>query len=412
MTRPSLFRPAARQQQNADTWLGQAVLLQPLSMRLVSWSVLLFAMAMLAFMFYGQYTKRVAASGVLAPDAGLLKVQSPQPGVVLERRVREGQRVAAGEVLYVVSSEVVFEPGKGVASTALGNLQARQSIIRADTALSDQVAARTVQQTRERVRLLQSELEQFELSLKAQQARLASKQSQFERHQQAQAQGFLSPMALQQKQDDVLEQQSRLHDMQRNRLALVRELDEARTQLDSAASKNALERSNFERQALEVEQDRLAQQTRNRVLVTAPQAGVVTAVLAEPGQRVEGQTLLTIVPAGSQLEGQIFVPSQAIGFIREGDKVSLRLAAFPNLGYCKFEGRVTEISSATLAPDEQGGKAPDAQPRYRVRVGLPAQSLDGHALRAGMEVDAQFPQERRTLAGWIFEPLYRLKEKL
>jgi len=96
----------------------------------------------------------------------------------------------------------------------------------------------------------------------------------------------------------------------------------------------------------------------------------------------------------------------------EGDKVALRLAAFPNLGYSKFEGRVTEISSATLAPEEQGGKAHDTQPRYRVRVGLPAQSLDGHALRAGMELDAQFPQERRTLAGWIFEPLYRLKEKL
>lgn len=62
--------------------------------------------------------KRVAASGLLSPDAGLVKIQSPVAGIVLERRVREGQRVQAGDVLYVVSSEVVFDANAGNAGGA------------------------------------------------------------------------------------------------------------------------------------------------------------------------------------------------------------------------------------------------------------------------------------------------------
>lgn len=421
MSRRPLFRPASQRAARHDDWLGQAVLLQPVSMRLIAWSMLAFAACLMAFIFHAQYTKRVAASGLLAPDAGLLKVQSPQPGVIVERRVREGQQVAAGQVLYVVSSEVMFAQednrSRGAAAETLGNLQSRQSLVQSDAEQASQVAARENAQARARVASMQGEIAQLDQSLAVQAERLASKQVQYERHEQAQAQGFLSPLALQLKRDELLEQQSRLHDMQRNRLGLVRELAEAQAAVDTAAGKLALARSGYQRQILDIEQDRVAQQTRGRVLVTAPQAGQVTAVLAEPGQRIDGQTLLTIVPAGSQLEAQIFVPTHAIGFIREGDPVAIRLAAYPNEGYAKFEGRVLEVPNATLSKQEQAD-APDAagEARYRVRVGLPAQSIrvDGtlHKLRAGMAVDVRFPQERRTLAEWIFAPLYRLQETL
>ncbi|WP_374582972.1 HlyD family secretion protein [Pseudoduganella sp.] len=421
MSRRPLFRAAALRAARPDEWLGQPVLLQPLSMRLIAWTMVAFAVCLLAFIFHAEYTRRVPASGVLAPDAGLLKVQSPQPGVILERRVREGQQVQAGEVLYVVSSEVMYAPdgtrSRGAAADTLGHLQSRQSLVQADAEQAAQVAARENAQARARVASLQGELAQLDQSIAVQAERLASKQVQYERHQQAQAQGFLSPLALQLKRDELLEQQSRLHDMQRSRLGLVREMADAQAAVDTAAGKLALARSGYQRQILDIEQDRVAQQTRGRVLVTAPQAGLVTAVLAEPGQRIDGQTLLTIVPAGSQLEAHIFVPSSAIGLIREGDPVAIRLAAYPNEGYGKFEGRVLEVPNATLSPQEQAasqGLAGEA--RYRVRVGLPAQSIRAagawHKLRAGMAVDVRFPQERRTLAGWLFAPLYRLKETL
>ena len=59
----------------------------------------------ISFLMGGSYTKRSTVSGQLAPDIGVLKIYAPQPGTVLEKRVREGQLVKRGELLYLVSSE-------------------------------------------------------------------------------------------------------------------------------------------------------------------------------------------------------------------------------------------------------------------------------------------------------------------
>lgn len=419
--RRTLFRPEAAVRQQTS-WYGQAVLLQPLSMRLLSWLVVLVTIATVLFLYHAQYTRRIGAVGVLAPDLGLIKVQAPHAGLVLERRAREGQRVAAGDLLYVISSEIMYASesngGKraGMTSTMLEQLRARQQIIRADSANASALAERERGQQRVKVASLTAEIEQLDQELAIQRERLASVTSQYERNLQAQAQGFLSPLALQQKYDGLLDQKSRVQSVTRARLVLARELSDAQSSLESQEKKDALARSQFELHQLDIEQDRVTRESTGRTLITAPQAGVVTAVLAEPGQRVDGQTLLTIVPQDSRLEAQLFVPSTAIGFIREGDAVAVHFAAFPFQKFGAMQGRVSEISSTTLEPGElpeQAQSDANSDPRYRVRIKLPSQVLGrSHALRSGMLVDAQFMQERRSLFEWILEPIYKLKEQI
>jgi membrane fusion protein len=428
MTRP-LFRAEASAARAASS-LGQVILIQPLAFRLLSLCVVMFTAGIVIFLCTASYTRRIPASGVLSPEQGVIKVQAPRGGVVLERRVREGQSVHAGDVLYVLSDEVMYAPGAdgangangsntaGATASILAKLKQRQDLIGDDAATSDALAERESAQERGRVASLQAEIGQLEGEIAIQRERLASKQSQYDRNAAAQAEGFLSPLGLQQKYDELLDQKARLHSMQRSRLTLAREQSAAQANLDSLGRKHALARSQFAQRALDVEQDRVTRESAGRTVITAPEDGIVAAALAEPGQRVGDQTLAAILPRDSALAVELFIPSSAIGFIGEGDPVSVRFAAFPHQTFGGMQGRVVAISSTTLAAGEQPGapaQAPGAEARYRVRVSLPAQYLAAkgrhHALRSGMGVEVQFAQETRTLIQWVLAPLFQLKDK-
>jgi membrane fusion protein len=421
--RKTLFRSNVLLQQQ-DAWHGKAILIQPVSLRIISAVVMLSAIACMLFLWHGQYTRRISAAGVLAPDSGLIKVQSPQSGIILERRVREGQHVHAGDVLYVVSAEVMYAPQSGSQARAgeteaqLEQLRARQALIQADSANSAVIARREHSELQTKIASLQAELQQLDQEIAVQQERVKAKNEVYQRHAQAQAQGFLSPLALQQKYDELLDYKSRVQTMQRTRLSLTRDLESARVQLDTVEQRNALSRSQLERQVVDLRQDRVTREANERMLVIAPQDGVVAAVLAEPGKRVDREAMLLIVPQQSRLEVQVLLPSSAVGFIREGDPVTLRFDSFPSQRYGSVTGTIREISQAALLDTEAGeARGNRVQPGdgFRVRIALSSQSFSagGHdfPLRSGMKAEAQFAQERHSLLAWMTAPLASLTDK-
>ncbi|MCA8337826.1 hypothetical protein [Burkholderia multivorans] len=70
-----------------------------------------FALAIVAFLTFGTYTKRERVAGQLLPAKGLLSVAPPLAGTVIDMHVREGQTVAAGEALVAVSGEITTQLG-------------------------------------------------------------------------------------------------------------------------------------------------------------------------------------------------------------------------------------------------------------------------------------------------------------
>lgn len=425
--RSTLFRPESHIPKQND-WFGTVILLQPLSLRLFSWTVILIALCAITFMYFAEYTKRVPATGMLVPDLGLITVQSPQSGLVIERRVQEGQRVKAGEVLYVLTSESMFAGGSGenqllgLTSTTLDQLKKRQIIIQTDSSSTLELAEKEKIQAKAKIESLQSELLQLEQETIIQSQRLESKERQYESNVLAHKQGFISAIGLQQKHDELLDQKARLSGTQRSQISLKRELEIAQMNLATLKNKQVLNRSQFDRQILDVEQDRVFRESTNKMLVTAPQSGVVAAILAEPGQRVNGQTLLAILPSNSELEAHLFVPSSLIGYLREGDEVEIHVSAFPFQKNGGIKGFISQVSDATTESLEQinGAKTIGLKDSpggaYRVKVKLPVQNVNAfgrqNKLRSGMQVSAQITQDRRTLIEWVIEPLYKLRQKL
>jgi membrane fusion protein len=128
---------------------------------------------------------------------------------------------------------------------------------------------------------------------------------------------------------------------------------------------------------------------------------------------------LNIVPAGSKLVAHIFCPSRAVGFLRVGQRVLLRYAAYPYQKFGHHQGSVLSISHSAVSPGELPARLAGlsslvgtTEPVYRVTVGLASQGITGYGealpLQPGMLLEADVLLERRRLVEWMLGPLHTL----
>src|SRR5450830_1344616 len=99
-----LFRPEVIEF-NKPKWLGDIVLIRPLSFRIYAGMTLLLIVLIATFFIVGTYTRRSTVNGELVPTSGVIKLYSQQPAIVQEMQVAEGQEVTRGQLLYVLSGE-------------------------------------------------------------------------------------------------------------------------------------------------------------------------------------------------------------------------------------------------------------------------------------------------------------------
>lgn len=159
------------------------------------------------------------------------------------------------------------------------------------------------------------------------------------------------------------------------------------------------------------------------IAITAPVDGVATAVVGELGQMADARRpLLSVVPADSRLEAQLYAPSRAVGFVKPGAAVRLRYQAYPYQKFGHAEGKVVSVARTALPAGEISALLPAGvenqthEPLYLITVALTAQTIRAygkeHPLQAGMLLEADVLQETRRLYEWVLEPLFSLTGKL
>jgi membrane fusion protein len=398
-------------------WLGSIIVAAPLSRWLLTALAVALAAAILLFLVFGHYTRRETVTGQLVPSAGLLNIAAPSAGTVTQLHVHDGQQVKAGDVLLELSSNQD--------SAALGNtpalvgqqLDAQRAQLQADLIDQQALSKQQASALRAKITLLQAQLSQISGQLAIEKQQVASNQQLLDRIQPLGAKGYVSAVQIQQQRAATLDAESQVKALVRQQLDTRQQLDAARQQLAQLPLDTAAKRSATERQLAGVVQSIAQNEMQRAVVLRAPRDGVVSAVLPKPGQTVSaGQSLLSILPAGSTLQAQLLVPSRAIGFIDPGSRVVLRYEAFPYQKFGQQYGQVMNVSRSALTPSEVtvliGQQA--QQPLYRVQVKLDRQYVlaYGHdePVKPGMALQADILMERRSLLEWVFEPLYGIRE--
>lgn len=413
MAKPAFREEVGREQ--ARSSMGSIVLIRPLSFALLTAAALSLAAVVLAYLVLAEYAKKAPLAGTLVPASGAIRVVAQQAGLVRDRRVREGEKVAAGEALLrLVDARAT--PGDGLVGSATVALAARR-IAQVRLQRDETRAASRAEQAAIAGRIAGLEAELLELGgeIEAVASRETLSRRSLARLEELGRRGFASPAQHQQKEEEALDLRSRRHASARARLALEREIAGLRAAAAETRARSLAQLSALDGQVAALDQERIERRAQAEAVVNAPAAGTVAAILVEPGQVVaSGATLLTLLPEGSPLQAHLFAPSRSVGFIRAGQEVLLRYPAFPFQKFGSHRARVLSVSRTAIAPAELGFAPSDGsrEPLYRVKVALEAQTVAAYGraepLQAGMQVEADVLLDRRRLIEWVFEPVFSL----
>lgn len=417
-----LFRSAAFDAQRIK-WLGEIVLIRPMSFTLLT----VFALAMLGvvtgFFIWGSYTKRSTVSGQLVPANGQMKVRTPQTGVVLEKFVVEGQAVTLGDPLLSISSERYGSGADPVQARVSYQLKQRRESLEQELEKNRQLHQAERDSLASKVSTLRNELGNLAAQWVSQRERVALAGDASSRYQGLMQKGYISMDQFQQRQAELLGQRQALQGLDRERSSISQQLTERSNELAGLETRQANALAPLRRQLSAIEQELAESEAKRTLLITAPGSGMATAVLAEVGQTVDPtRTLLSIIPGDAHLQAELYAPSKAVGFIRAGDAVLIRYQAYPYQKFGQYHAQVVSISrtavpSADLAimAGEVPGLSRNGEQLYRLRVQLDEQAVMAYGkaqpLQSGMLLDADILQESRHLYEWVLEPLYSLTGK-
>jgi membrane fusion protein len=423
VTESSLFRAQAVDAYK-EKWHGEIMLVTPVRYQIIGLTFAALACGVIAFAIWGTYTKRVTVTGQLVPVRGVAKVYVQQSGTVIEARVKEGQRVRAGDILFVLSSERQ--------SSTIGDTQAKISrdVRDREQSLHEERANLPTMQAMER-RSLEEKIAEFRDELVTlggqttnQQGRYELASADYARYQEILPKGYVTRDQVVQRQADLMDQKTRLEELQRDQLTTRRNLADAQFQLESLTIKYAKQMGDVERDLATADQDLSESEARRELTVIAPAMGTATAITAHIGQLVDtSKPLVSIIPDNSRLEAELYASSKAVGFVRPGDSVSMRYQAYPYQKFGQYRGTVTAVADTALSSTELTGtnvfsasNPQQSEPLYQISVRLESEAVTAYgqqrSLHAGMLLEADLMQEKRRLYEWALEPVYALRHPL
>lgn len=418
---PSLFRPEAIEGQR-QAWLGRIQLVRPLSLTVLTAFAVSAAVAVGAFLFVGDYTRKARVSGYLAPDLGLIRLMPQQAGTLIERHAAEGQQVRAGDALFVLSVDRSTLAGDSQAGVQRA-LDTRERSLQ--EASRQQAALVTEQQAALDRRLadMRRELSQIGSEIGLHRKRLELARASLGRLQDLQKSNFISEAQVQSKQEEVLGLEAQTQALERQQATQQREIGVVEAQRRELPLRLQVQQGEIERELAELVQEGAESAARQRIVVRAPTDGVLSAVTVEPGQNVTpGVALATLLPSNATLQAHLYAPSSAVGFLHPQQQVQLRYQAYPYQKFGLQAGRVldvsrtplqaSELSSLPLAGVVTGAATVAGEPLYRITVALDRQNVTAYGraqpLTPGMQIDADVLLDRRRLIEWLFEPVLGL----
>ena len=387
------------------------------------------------------------APGRLVPASQVKTVQSAEPGIVREILVRDGDRVAAGQVMLRLDATIAGADAAAVA----GELMRKRITLRAiDAELAGQPllpvegdAAPVFGQVRahfaaRRQALLDALAQEEQAGARARSDLLAARrlrdklsstlpmlQQSAESHARLHREGFVGELLAAEKRRELLEREGDLKAQEAAVEALaatVAQSDRRREQLRSAYRADLL-REGVEAAATvqRLEQESHKSGLRAQLMeVRAPQEGIVKDLAVHtPGAVVQaGSPLLQVVPTGDRLHAEALLANEDIGFVEVGQPVKMKLAAYPFQKFGLLEGRVVQIGADAIAQADAAraaGTHPMAAPAqtYKAVIELAEQRLrlpNGRHLEIapGMALTAEIHQGRRTVMEYLLSPVQRV----
>lgn len=406
--------------------------------------LVLLAVVALLIGLLGRLDIVVTASGQFIPDARVKTIQPAITGVVREIAVRDGQRVAPGQLLMKLdTTQAAADADKARSS----RLDAQLAAARAGALLAAQrdnrmpavahIDGAPDARMQDAQRQAEGAWREYRDQYSSANAEITKRQAEFEstRAEIARLEAT-APLARQQaeaykalvtdkyvarndwlgKEQDALDKEHELAAQRAHANELAAGIAEQRADLEAIASKfrreqlDELEKAT--QQATQSHDDEAKATTRQALLsLTAPVAGTVQQLSVHTlgGVVTTAQTLMEIVPDDA-LEVEARLQNRDIGFVEPGQRAAVKIEAFPYSRYGYLDGTITEVSNDAVQDRDrkQGLTFP-----VRIRLDTNRIRVDNRwvTLTPGMAVTADIRTGRRSVVGYFLDPLLQTAQE-
>ena len=368
----------------------------------------------------------IVAQGQLVVDSNVKKAQHPTGGVVGEVRVRDGDRVRAGDIL-VRLDETQTKANLAIITKSLDEMAAREARDKAER--DDAETVRFADELLSRVddpqvaEVLTGERKLFETRRAAREG-LKNQLREEIRGLEVQREARGAQIEWIKKElvgirdlwDKNLVPYTRLTTLERE----ASRLEGERGQLISSAAQAEVKILQVDqdmraevgkdladirgKQSELVEKRVAAQDQLMRIDIRAPQDGVdhQSTVHTVGGVIGPAEQIMLIVPDADLLAVEAKIQPQDIDQVRVGQTAGLRFSAFNQRTTPELDGKVTVVS-ADVTQDQKSGAT-----FYTVRIAVPASEvarLEGLKLVAGMPVETFIRTGERTVVSYLMRPL-------
>jgi HlyD family secretion protein len=382
----------------------------------------------------------VIAPGTLVVENNVKKVQHPTGGIVKELRVKEGDEIAAGDLLIVLDGTQT-RANLQIILGGLDELEARKARLEAESEGTEAVAfpaelagrahepdlkkilsgeqnlfalrkAERIGQKRllrERIAQLGKEVEGFTGQAAAKEREIALVAKELEGTRQLYRQGLMTL--------------SRLTDLERS----AARLDGERAQLVASTAEAKGRIAEMELEIIQIDQKlrsevgaqladlrtklaelaerkTAARDQLDRLAIRAPQSGIVheLAMHTIGGVVQAAEPLMLIIPSSTSLAVDARIAPGEVDRLHVGQKVALRFSTFNQRTTPEIDGRLVRVS-ANVSEDERTGLS-----YYTARIDIPADQLGRLGtvkLLPGMPVETFIATEERTVLSYLLKPL-------
>ncbi len=433
--------------------------------RAIGGTIILFFAIAVAWATFGHVDIIATAQGKIVPTGRSKTIQPLETGTVSAIHVRDGDQVAAGQVLIELDRTVTqAEQRRVTQDLILAQLDvARLGALRdnfdrldgaRDIAAPAGVSERDLARTRAAMQAQAAE----------QLAKMASIVRQVEQ-KRAEAESIAATVAKIDASLPLVEQtakirrdamqiqygnqiayldaQARMLDQQNERIVQSRKLVEIEAARQALEQQLGQTKSGFERQALsdlsdaqkkveELSQDLVkAERKMNEQILRSPIDGTVQqlALHTVGGVVTPAQQLMIIVPADSRLEAEAMISNRDIGFISAGQSAEVKIDTFNFTRYGLLHGKVVSVSQDAIVMEKPkdgavakkgGALSESSEPEGQQLVYSARIALDGTrmqiddrlvSLAPGMAVTVEIKTGTRRIIEYLMSPVLRYKQE-
>ncbi len=371
--------------------------------------IFIVATGLVAFGLFTDYTRRAVVLGYLQPASGSVVISALRPGR-LSVDVPSGANVSKGQRIARILSDDSDAHGQSLSTLEISGLEQAQTLAEERLALARQRADPLKAQADLALAQHQRDIEQARLAVEGAQQQLEIVRDTVERDQALAEKGLMVQSRMQEGQSQLISARQNLASAE-SKLAML-EAKTGQLEIDWQMQEIELEQTvnQLEQEKRNIEAQILQTRSKQEIGLFASISGIVTYISAQDEESVTaGLPLFRITSQSSELQSILLAPSSAIGFVKRGDVVQIRYAAFPFREHGVFRGTVVAIDDTAQLPSAIGAPIGVSEPVYRVTVEIDQSptSKSGETLHlsSGMTLEASIIIDRKPLLLWLLSPI-------